>query len=212
MTDFGKIIRDRRLELGLTLEEVGNMVGVGKSTVRKWEQGTIKQMKHGKIVSLARALQVDPAVLVADDQTPDADAPIYAKNIFIPHFTTVPIVGTIACGSPVLAQENIEGQAVKSDHIQADFALWCKGDSMAPKFMDGDLVFIHRQPSVDDGQIAAVLIENEATLKHVYKGSNQLTLIPENPAFPPLVYTDPVDLQQIRIIGLVTGYQRAVNQ
>ena len=83
---------------------------------------------------------------------------------------------------------------------------------MAPKFLDGDLVFIRQQPDVDNGQIAAVLIENEATLKHVYKGTNSLTLVAENPAFAPLIYTVPVELQQIRIIGLAIGYQRAVNQ
>lgn len=209
MTDFSKIIRDRRAELGLTLEELGNEVGVGKSTIRKWEQGTIKQAKRDKIAKLAKALRIDVALLVADEDNSDI---VYARNIFKPNFQTVPIIGTIACGEPILAQENVEGLATKSDHIEADFALWCKGDSMTPRFNDGDLVFIRQQSDVDNGQIAAVLIENEATLKHVYKQSDRLTLIAENPSFPPLIYTDPVELQQIRILGLVTGYQRAVNQ
>jgi len=209
MTDFSKIIRDRRAELGLTLEELGNEVGVGKSTIRKWEQGTIKQVKRDKIAKLAKALRIDVALLVADEDNSDI---VYAGNIFKPNFQTVPIIGTIACGEPILAQENVEGLATKSDHIEADFALWCKGDSMTPRFNDGDLVFIRQQSDVDNGQIAAVLIENEATLKHVYKQPDRLTLIAENPSFPPLIYTDPVELQQIRILGLVTGYQRAVNQ
>ena len=206
MADFGKIIHDRRIELGLTLEELGERVGVGKSTVRKWEQGIIQQAKRDKIAALADALQISPAILVnSQEETP------FAKNLFVPKFSQVPIIGTIACGTPILAEENLDGFAKVTDLV-CDFGLWCRGDSMAPRFLDGDLVFIRQQADVDNGQIAAVLIENEATLKHVYKQPNRLTLIAENPSFPPLIYTDPVELQQIRILGLVTGYQRAVNQ
>lgn len=210
MNRFGKLIHDRRMQLDLTLEEVGNRVGVGKSTIRKWEQGTIQNVKRDKIVLLAQALQMDPAMLVMSDE--EETVFNQATNLFRPMMKTVPIIGTIACGTPILAEENIQGEAHVAQHIAADFALWCKGDSMSPRFENGDLVFIRQQPSVDNGQIAAVLIDDEATLKHVYVSRGTLTLVADNPAYEPLVYTDPAVLQTIRIIGLVTGYQRAVNQ
>lgn len=202
MTMYDRI-KARRQDLGMTQAELAEKIGYkSKTTITRIERGEI-DLPQSKIVSFARALDTTVNYLLGD---------IVPKGLFKPNFQTVPIIGTIACGEPILAQENLEGLATKSDHIEADFALWCKGDSMAPRFLDGDLVFIRQQPDVDNGQIAAVLIENEATLKHVYKGTNSLTLVAENPSFPPLIYTDPVELQQIRIIGLVTGYQRAVNQ
>lgn len=202
MTMYDRI-KARRQDLGMTQAELAEKIGYkSKTTITRIERGEI-DLPQSKIVSFARALDTTVNYLLGD---------IVPKGLFKPNFQTVPIIGTIACGEPILAQENLEGLATKSDHIEADFALWCKGDSMAPRFLDGDLVFIRQQPDVDNGQIAAVLIENEATLKHVYKQPGQLTLIAENPSFPPLIYTDPVDLQQIRILGLVTGYQRAVNQ
>lgn len=208
MKTLGERIKSARINRGMTQEELGKLVGVQRAAINKYETGVVVNLKRSMIANLAQALDVDPTWLLGMTESGD---PMPA-NLFTPKFDTVPIIGTIACGSPILAQENIEGRVTKSDHIPADFALWCKGDSMAPRFLNGDLVFIRQQPDVDDGQIAAVLIENEATLKHVYRTQNQLTLVAENPSFPPLIYTDPVELQQIRILGLVTGYQRAVNQ
>ena len=196
-------IKARRIDLGMTQAELAEKIGYkSKTTITRIERGEI-DLPQSKIASFAKALDTTVNYLLGD---------IVPKGLFKPTFDQVPIIGTIACGTPVLAQQNIEGHVAKSDHIQADFALWCKGDSMAPRFMDGDLVFIRQQSDVDNGQIAAVLIENEATLKHVYKQPDRLTLFALNPTAPPQIYTDPVELQQIRILGLVTGYQRAVNQ
>lgn len=208
MKTLGERIKSARINRGMTQEELGKLVGVQRAAINKYETGVVVNLKRSMIANLAQALDVDPTWLLGMTEAGD---PVPA-NLFVPKFDTVPVIGTIACGTPILAEQNIEGRVTKSDHIPADFALWCKGDSMAPRFMDGDLVLIRQQADVDNGQIAAVLIENEATLKHVYKQPDRLTLIAENPSFPPLVYTDPVELQQIRILGLVTGYQRAVNQ
>lgn len=196
-------IRSRRIELGLTQKELADKLGyTSKTTITKIESGNV-DLPQSKIVAFAQALQTTVNYLMGHT---------VPANVAAPVFKSVPIVGSIACGTPVLAQENISGYAQMSEHITADFALWCKGDSMAPRFLDGDLIFIRQQSDVDNGQVAAVLIEDEATLKHVYKGKDQLTLVADNPAYPPMIYTDPVILQQIRIIGIVTGYQRAINQ
>lgn len=203
MTMYDRI-RQRRLELGMTQKELADKLGYkNKTAITKIEAGKV-DLTQTKIYAFAQALQTNVDYLMGDVKRAPA-------GLVIPEFHQVPIIGTIACGTPILAEENLDGFAKVTDLV-CDFGLWCKGDSMAPRFLDGDLVFIRQQPDVDNGQIAAVLIENEATLKHVYKQPDRLTLIAENPSFPPLIYTDPVELQQIRIIGLVTGYQRAVNQ
>ena len=203
MTMYDRI-KARRQELGLTQKDLADRLGYkSKTAITKIELGKV-DLPQSKIYAFAQALQTNVDYLLGDVKRVPA-------GIIIPDFHQVPIVGQIACGAPILAEQNITGYA-RLANLECDFALWCKGDSMAPKFLDGDLVFIRQQPDVDNGQIAAVLIENEATLKHVYKGTNSLTLVAENPAFAPLIYTDPVELQQIRIIGLAIGYQRAVNQ
>ena len=117
----------------------------------------------------------------------------------------VPIVGEIACGTPITAEENIDGYADLPDGVHADFALRCKGDSMEPTFKDGDLVLIRSQPDVEDGQIAAVGIDNEATLKHVYHSELTLLLVADNPKFAP-IQTRKGD--NVVIYGLAIGYTR----
>lgn len=119
----------------------------------------------------------------------------------------VPLVGTIACGTPILAEQNVEARIGVPAAWRADFALTCKGDSMAPRYLDGDIVCIRCQPQVENGQIAAVLIGEEATLKRFYQNGGTVTLQAENPAYSPLVYRDE-ELNEIRIEGKVVGFCR----
>ncbi len=119
-----------------------------------------------------------------------------------PHGKKVPVLGTIACGVPILARENIVGYVDVNPEDDSDFALICRGDSMVPKLLDGDIVLIHRQTVVDNGKIAAVLIGDEATLKKVYyNGVNEIILTPENTTYPPMVYRG-AELEQVRILGI----------
>lgn len=119
----------------------------------------------------------------------------------------VPIVGAIACGKPIYAEEQY-GEYVLSD-IDADFALYCKGDSMVgARIHDGDLVFIRKQASVENGEIAAVVIEDDATLKRVYFYPEQQKLIlsPENPSYEPLVFIGE-ELDAIHVLGKAVAFQ-----
>lgn len=122
--------------------------------------------------------------------------------------SAVPIVGEIACGTPITAQENIEGYADIPEGVHADFALRCKGDSMVPLFNDGDLVLIRKQPDVENGQVAAVGINGETTLKHVYRQENGLLLCANNPKYAPITTTFSDD---VTIYGLATGFIRLFN-
>ena len=214
MSSIGKIIESRRKELGLTLEEVGNAVGVGKSTVKKWETGYISNMRRDRINALAKILQLNPNVLIDEKSEPtpaDDLSELYEKypNIKPIKKIKIPMLGKIACGEPTFADEGHETYIETDGHINADFCLTCSGDSMIPKIESGDIVFIRKQEIVDDGQIAAVLIEDEATLKRVYydKANNILQLIAENPRYKPLVYSGP-ELDQIHILGLAVSLYR----
>lgn len=120
----------------------------------------------------------------------------------------VPLVGEIACGTPITAEENIEGKVDLPEGVRADFALRCKGNSMVPLFHDGDLVLIRQQDDADDGKIAAVLIGNEATLKRIHRIPGGLMLLPENTGeFAPQIYQGE-DAASVRILGVAVGYVR----
>jgi repressor LexA len=122
----------------------------------------------------------------------------------------VPLLGTIACGEPILAEENLEGKVDLPEQIHADFALRCQGDSMInARIFDGDIVYIHQQDTVEDGQIAAVLIEDEATLKRVHFFDDHIVLAPENPTFRPLVYWGE-EMNELRILGLAVAFTSTV--
>ncbi|MBE5801103.1 MAG: LexA family transcriptional regulator [Clostridiales bacterium] len=203
--EMSEKIKFLRMKNKLTLEEVGNKVGVGKSTVRKWESGQIANMRRDKIAKLAEALNTTPAYLMGWEESSAPAIP----GIEHPTFHAVPLLGEIACGEPILAEENLEGKVQVDGGVACDFALRCKGDSMAPRLLDGDLVFIRQQPSVDNGQIAAVLIDTEATLKHVYVSPSSIQLVAENPAYAPIVLTGE-DAENARILGKAVAYRRMI--
>lgn len=197
-------IQRRRKELGLTLEQVGKIVGVSKSTVRKWETGYIENMKRDKIALLAQALQTSPLEIMGMDNIKTFD------NIMPIKTYKLPLIGTIACGTPILAEQNIEEYIDTDSTVKADFCLRCKGDSMINvRIFDGDIVYIRQQPDVENGEIAAVCIDDEATLKRVYKYPNRLELRPENPTFPVLNY-EGSELENIRIIGKAVAFLSGV--
>lgn len=199
-------MRVRRQELGLTLEEVGDYVGVGKSTVRKWEHGDIENMKRDKIALLSKILKLSPLTFITGEVeygTPDNIIPL-------PKMKKIPLLGTIACGEPILAAENIEALINADEDLNADFALRCKGDSMInARIFDGDIVYIREQPDVEDGEIAAVLIGEEATLKRVYKYPSKVVLRPENPLYDDMIYSKE-EMNEVRILGKAVAFLSAV--
>lgn len=208
----GDRIKAKRLERGYTLEELGERVGVGKSTVRKWESGMIANMRQDKIAKLAEALGVSiNFILGLNDSAPERTT---ASNLeAMPAFRQVPRLGTIACGAPILAQENIESFDVVPEYVKADFTLRCKGDSMInARIYDGDVVCIREQPTAEDGQIAAVRIdglESEATLKRVRQYPDHIVLEPENPMYRPLVYWGE-EMNSVHILGIATHFISAI--
>lgn len=136
--------------------------------------------------------------------------PIPDGFIPLPKTKKVPLLGTIACGEPILAEENIEDYIDMDENIDADFCLRCKGDSMVnARINDGDIVYIRQQPRVEHGQIAAVLVDDEATLKRVYLYEDYITLKPENPAYEPKSYFGE-RMNDIRIMGKAVAFTSLV--
>ena len=208
--DLATRIKDLRLSQGLTLEQVANEVGVGKSTVRKWETGMIANMRRDKIASLAKALHTTPAYLMGWIDEPHQE--ITVDNLFKIETKKFPLLGNIACGEPIFAEEHFEAYVEAGANIKADFCLKAKGDSMiGARIHDGDIVFIRKQSMVDDGEIAAVLIDNEATLKRVYydKENGILQLFAENPQYKTLRFSGE-ELDHIRIMGKAVAFQSDV--
>lgn len=204
---LSEILKTRRKELGLTLLEIANKIGVTEATVQRWESGEIKTLRHGRIVKLAEILDVSPAQLMGWDDLAWKDYS-HIKNITsLPKMKKIPLIGTIACGIPIFAEENVEGYVPTPETIHADFCLRCNGDSMVnARILDGDVVLIRKQPDVDDGQIAAVLIDDEATLKRVYHNKDGgVTLIAENSKYAPMTFT-PADCVKIRILGKAVAF------
>ena len=123
-----------------------------------------------------------------------------------------PVVGegSIACGTPITAEQNIERYIGVPAAWHADFALTCHGDSMSPTICDGDIVCIRCQPEVEQGEIAAVRIGDEATLKHFHRQGNAVVLIADNTAVcPPMVYTGS-QLEEVCIEGRAVGFCRGL--
>ena len=127
----------------------------------------------------------------------------------MPAMDVVPLVGRIACGTPITAEENIEQMVCVPSRWHSTFTLTCKGDSMEPRIHDGDLVAIRSQPEVENGEIAAVRIGEEATLKHVYLHENFIELRPENPAFSSIILSRE-DMNTVVIEGKAVGLCRDI--
>ena len=208
--DLSRKIRDLRAKHGLTLEQVAQQVGVGRSTVRKWETGLIANMRREKIVRLATALHTTPGYLMGWESEENAPPSLPDNIIPLPDMRKIPLVGAIACGEPILAADNIEEYISIPKDLSGDFALTCKGDSMInARIFDGDIVYIRQQSTVENGEIAAVLIENEATLKRVRLFDDHISLEPENPMYKPLVYWNE-DMNGVRILGKAVAFTSTI--
>lgn len=194
--EIGKRIAELRRERGMNQEELAELAMLHRVTVAKYETGQVEPgaLAIGRIAD-ALGVSADELLCRVDKLPPFINM---VKD-------AVPIVGDIACGKPITAEQNVDGYAELPDGVAADFALRCNGDSMTPTFQPGDLVLIRQQPEVQQGQIAAVGIDGEATLKRFYKHADGIVLVADNPAYPPQVYPAGTD---VRVYGLAVGFVR----
>jgi repressor LexA len=202
---FKENLKNARLRAGMTLDEVAKAVGTTRQTVQKYESGVIPNVPSDKIEKMADVLDTTPAALMGWDvdsmNLPDNIVPITTMRI--------PILGDIACGVPAYAQEDFECYAEVGTNVRCDFALRARGDSMiGAGIKDGYLVFIRRQPDVLDGEIAAVIIDDEATLKRVrHLQGGAVLLLAENPKYEPILLGGEGETRYINIIGKAVAFQ-----
>ena len=183
----------------LTTELLSERSGVPIGTINKLLNGETKNPTTRTLQRLADALDCPVEMLLRDVELPQNLLPVETRR--------VPLLGSIAAGIPIYADEEKDCYIACDSALKCDFALRIQGDSMiGARINDGDIVFIRNQPNVEDGEIAAVIIDDEATLKRVYHLKNGLQLLSENPNYPPMVFTiDEHD--SIRILGKAVAFQ-----
>jgi repressor LexA len=189
--------------MGLTQENVAKRIGVATQTIFKYEKEIVTNIPLENIQKLSEVFSVSPAELMGWNNSLDL-IPVRMR--------TLPLMGEIACGKPITAEQSYDGYTTADSDMKVDFALRCKGDSMInARIYDGDIVFIREQDIVDNGEIAAVVIGDEATLKRVYyyPEDNKMVLSAENSAYAPLVFQGE-ELESIRIIGKAIAFQSEI--
>lgn len=204
--DIGKYIKDLRLRKGISQEELGRIAGVQRAAVQKWESGRTRNLKRDTIQKLADYFGVSAAsFLEANDNIFSFD------NIRAVSTRKIPVLGKISCGEPIYCSEEYS-YIDAGDGLDADFCLIAKGDSMInARIYDGDYVFLKAQPTVENGEIAAVVIGDEATLKRVYYYPEEAKLVlnAENSKYAPIVYVGE-ELNKTRIIGKAVAFQSKI--
>ena len=201
-------LKQLRKSMGMTLDELAEKVGTSKQTIHRYENGIITNVPPEKVESLAVALGTTPQELMGWEDEPA----VTYTNVMPVSVKQLPVLGDIACGMPIYAEERHESFVNVADKLDADFCLKAHGDSMTgARIYDGDVVFIRSQSTVENGEIAAVIINDEATLKRVYYYPNEgkLVLSPENPRYAPLVYVGR-ELEAVKIIGKAVAFQSIV--
>ena len=176
--EFGNRMYNARKAKGLTMKELGKIVGLHESTINRYERGEIKSLDIEKAKEFAKALDISEAYLMGwQDEKRDSEP--------------IPLLGTIAAGAPLLAEEHIEDYFNLDSSIDADFALRVRGDSMlGAGIFPGDVAFLRKQPVLENGEIGAILIENEATLKKFYEDNGTVILQAENDKYQPMILTN----------------------
>lgn len=221
---LGDFIKNYRTTHKCSMDEFAKRAGMSKAYVSILERNfnpstgkaAIPSLDTIKRVSIATSTDFNELIAALDnDQEVMLDSS-NEKSIIptgfspMPEMRKIPLLGNIACGEPILASENLEGEVDIPKEIHADFALRCKGDSMInARIFDGDIVYIRQQETVDNGEIAAVLIDNEATLKRVTLYKDHVVLSPENPMYKPFVFWYE-EMNNIRIIGKAVAFTSAV--
>lgn len=174
-------------EKGVTQVDIHNHTSIPRSTLTGYVKGTTTP-NPGNIQKLADFFQVPKSAI--DPRF----VKLPSNAALIKEFIKIPVLGDIACGEPITAEENIQGYRDEiSDTLPTGtlFYLHCKGDSMAPTIPDGAYVLIRQQPDVEDGEIAAVLVngDTEATLKRVKRQGSLVILMPDNQEYDPYIVT-----------------------
>ena len=197
--NMGEKIYYLRTKNSMTLEELGNKVGVGKSTVRKWENGMIANMKRDKILKVAEALNTTPAYLMGWDEVKEEPKKKGVK---------IPVLGRVAAGVPIeMIEDVLDYEEITEDMAKHGeyFALKIQGDSMTPRIWNNDVVIVRQQDDAENGDIVIAAINgDDAVCKRLQKYNDGIALISLNPVYDPIyLKKDEIDEKPVRILGKV---------
>ena len=217
---LGDLIRTFRREHNLTMEEFGRCCGLSKGYISMLEKNENPRTKKPIIPSLdtirqvATGMQVDINDLIAaldDNQAVQVEDHLSTlPDIYPIHRRFLPLLADIACGEPIYSEEQHGTVVDVCGEIDADFCVKARGDSMTgARIYDGDLVFIKRQPTVENGEIAAVWIDGASTLKRFYMDENEIRLAAENPKYP-THYIRSSDHKEVLVLGKAVAFQSAL--
>lgn len=199
MSKFSKKLKRLRKERGLSQSELADVLNIARTSIGNYEQG-IREPSFEMLELIADYFNVDIAYFF-DETLP--------KNIMPIEKRAIPMIGSIACGEPIIANQDFQSYVEIGADINCDCCLRARGDSMKNvRINDGDIVFIKRQPMVENGDIAAIIIGDEVTLKrfYYYQENNLIILKPENPEYKDLIYSG-TDLEQIKVFGKAVAFQ-----
>lgn len=210
MLELYKNIKRRRQQLKMTQTDLALKMGYAdKSMIAKIEKGNV-DLPQSKILAFANVLETTPGELMGWDY--EAEPTEAVDNIYKLDKIKLPMLGKVACGEPIFADEDRESYIMVGTDIGADFCLQCQGDSMInARIHDGDIVFVKKTDIVENGEIAVVIIDDEATLKRFfyYREQNLVILKPENPKYQDIILTGE-QLNQVRVIGRAVAFQSDV--
>ena len=210
MLELYKNIKRRRQQLKMTQTDLALKMGYAdKSMIAKIEKGNV-DLPQSKILAFANVLETTPGELMGWDY--EAEPTETVDNIYKLDKIKLPVLGKVACGEPIFADEDRESYIMIGTDIGADFCLQCQGDSMInARIHDGDIVFVKKTDIVENGEIAVVIIDDEATLKRFfyYREQNLVILKPENPKYQDIILTGE-QLNQVRVIGRAVAFQSDV--
>lgn len=203
--NLGDKLKKVRTDNGYSMEEMKNILNskynlqISKSMISRWENG-VSEPINTYLSAYAKEFNLDMNDLLGISLKDIPNIMVHEK------IKRIPILGEIACGEPILCQENYDGYVmVDPSMISSDFSIYADGDSMIDaNIQDGDLVFIKQTPVVENGAICAVLIDDSATLKRFYKTDDQIILQPENNNYQPIIITEE-DMKDVRILGEMVG-------
>lgn len=205
---IGDKIRMLRKRKGLTQTELGEKLGVKTNAVSKWECGRVEDIPMSKVKAMSVLFDVTPSFLIDDEQLPSNATPLDVQS-----FHRIPVLGRIAAGLPLYAEQNIEGYTLTDLNGGAEyFALRVKGDSMnAARIQEGDVLIVRRQEEVENGEVAIVMVgDDDATVKRFYSAGNTVTLMPQstNPKHQAQIY----DLRKtkVKVLGKVVKVEISV--
>ena len=208
--EINEILKNRRIELNLTQLDVAKAVGVSEATVSRWESGNIANMKRSRIAALAQILQIKPGVIMGlegENESKNENISTIEKGI------KIPVLGSVRAGIPLEAIEDIVDYEEIPEVMARNgeyFGLLVKGDSMSPVFIDGDTVIVRKQESADTGDsVIAMINGDEATIKRLKRTEDGIILIPNNPQYLPMTYSnDQIKTLPVRILGKVVELRR----